>query len=473
MCLAKSTMSSAPPYVALSYRWGDPECSTQCRQNNLALMMMPGGLVSKDVVLAPTIRDAITTTREVGFRYLWVDALCIVQDDYERKPTFLKLMGTVYAEAVLVLAILEEDADMGIKGIGHDREVSDTINLPTRSLIKSTRRITGEDTFSDKTWATRGWAFQEGVFASKMLSIDNFATWHCPCANWLEEVSRPIGARHGTDYQTTSTHAKTQQTRSSTFLDLPRIPLYMSLAGYARLVQSYNTRTLTMDMDALNAMAGVTGRLLSIFPDGFLQGIPQFFFDVALLWQPRSPLRRRVYALNAPALSSWSWAAWHGDLDLSAWSDSHLVYDEPLVARNNRIVDWQKLRCVKTASGQMKEDWTPIDYTFHKPRSRFEDLSVTELPWAWHAHPNEEANGNVKGRYFTYEPDDRENHMPGIKFRFPFPLFERLRNIDRDGVYSHLLKGKVQVASFRLDTRSLLSSTSEFSRVVKDVDLVD
>jgi hypothetical protein len=38
-----------------------------------------------------------------------------------------------------------------------------------------------------------------------------------------------------------------------------------------------------MDTDALNAVAGVTGRLLTLYPDGFLQGIPQFFFDVALL----------------------------------------------------------------------------------------------------------------------------------------------------------------------------------------------
>lgn len=473
MCLAISTMSSAPPYVALSYRWGDPGRSTQCRQSNLALMTVPGGLMSKDVVLAPTIRDAITFTREVGFRYLWVDALCIVQDDYERKSMYLNLMGTVYAEAMLVLAILEGNADIGIAGIGHDREVRDIINLPTRSLIKSTRRIIGKEAFSDKTWATRGWTFQEGLFASKILSIDNFASWHCPCANWLEEVSRPPEVRHETDYQITSIRAETQQMASPTFLDLPRVPLYMSLAGYARLVQSYNTRLLTMDADALNAMAGVTGRLLSLFPDGFLQGIPQFFFDIALLWQPRSPLRRRVCAPNAPALSSWSWAAWHGDLDLSTWSDSHLVYDQPLVVRNNRIVDWQKLRCVKTASGQIKEEWQPIQYTFHISRRHFEHPSVTELPWAWHAHPDEEANGNVAGRYFTYDPNDRNNHMQDIKFRFPFPPFERLRNVDREGSYSHLLKGKVQVASFTLETRSLSSPTSEYSRVVEDVYLVN
>ncbi|KAH6714661.1 heterokaryon incompatibility protein-domain-containing protein [Leptodontidium sp. MPI-SDFR-AT-0119] len=471
MCLATSSMSSAPPYVALSYRWGDPQRSTQCRQSNFALMAAPGGLMSEDVVLAPTILDAITFTREVGFRYLWVDALCIVQDDYERKPMYLQLMGTVYADAVLVLAILEGNADTGISGIGHDREVQDSIDLPTRSLIKSTPRIFGNETFSSKTWATRGWTFQEGLFASKILSIDNFASWHCPCANWLEEVFRLLGVKPKTDDQITSTGAQTQQAGSSTFLDFPRVPQHMSLAAYARLVQSYNTRSLTMDDDALNAVAGVTGRLHTLFPDGFLQGVPQFFFDVALLWQPRSPLRRRVCAPDAPPLSSWSWAGWHGDLDLSAWSDSHLVYDEPLVVRNNRIVDWQKLNCVKTDDGQVKQEWKPIQFTFHAPRGRFENPSVVEMPWAWHAHPSEEANENT--RYFTYDPDDRENHMAGTKFRFPFPPFERYRNVDHETSYSHLLKGKVQVASFILDTQSLLNAASPRDRVVEDVYLMN
>jgi len=473
MCLAKSTMSSAPAYVALSYRWGDPQRSTQCRRSIFALMAAPGGLMSEAVVLAPTILDAITLTREMGFRFVWVDAICIVQDDYERKPMYLQLMGKIYADAVLVLAILEGNADTGISGIGHDREAHDSIDLPSRSLIKSTPRIFGSETLSSKTWATRGWTFQEGLFASKILSIDNFASWHCPCANWLEEVFRPLGVKvkPDTGNQITSTRPQTDQAGSSTFLDFPRVPQHMSLAAYARLVQSYNTRSLTMDDDALNAIAGVTGRLNTLFPDGFLQGVPQFFFDVALLWQPRSPLRRRVCAPDAPPLSSWSWVGWHGELDLSAWSDSHMVYDDPLVVRNNRIVDWQKLNCVKADDGQVKQEWKPIQFTFHGPRGSFENESVVEVPWAWHAHPSEEANGNT--RYFTYDPDDRRNHMAGIKFRFPFPPFERYRNVDHETSYSHLLKGKVQVASFALDTQSLPIATSPRDRVVEDVHLTN
>jgi hypothetical protein len=219
----------------------------------------------------------------------------------------------------------------------------------------------------------------------------------------------------------------------------------------------------------------VTGRLLPLFPDGFLQGCPQFFFDVALLWQPRAPLRRR----DAPALASWSWAAWHGDLDLSAWSDSHLVHsEEPLLVRNNRIVDWQKLRRTtsRAADGglEAKEEWKPIQFTFHTPRQRFEDPSVAEMPWAWHDHHRDDGQGGEKQRYFTYDPDDRKNHMQDIKFRFPFPPFERLRNVDRDATDSHLLKGMLQVACLALDMRYLPSNpTSEATKAVEDAHLMN
>lgn len=472
MCLAKSTMKSAPPYIALSYRWGDPTRSTQCRLGNLATMLAPGGLLSKDITLAPTIMDAITFTREVDLRYLWVDALCIVQDDYESKPMYLNFMGSVYAEAVLVLAILEGDADEGIQGVGRDRDFSDTIELPTRRLVRESRRITGDE-FRDKTWATRGWTFQEGLFASKMISIDKFASWHCPCANWQEEVSRPPDIERKMDGLSLSTSTRTQPTAPSSFLDFPRVPVYMCLAGYARLIQSYNTRSLTMDTDALNAVAGVVGRLHTLYPDGFHQGTPQFFFDVALLWQPNAPLRRRVCGLEAPGLASWSWAAWHGDLDLTAWSDSHLVYEEPQEIRNNRIVSWSKLRLPKSTAAQEQEHWEPIGYTFHMSRDRVEKPSLPNLPSGWHAHDDEGEGGGVAGRYFIYAPKEGSNHMPDTKFRFPFPPFERLRNVDRDSKWSYLLKGKVQVASFTMDTQSLSNASVGPCRAVEDVYLAN
>lgn len=64
------------PYLALSYCWG--RSNTVCtKQDNLATFQ----LALPEAALPRTISDAIATTRRLGFRYLWVDALCITQDN--------------------------------------------------------------------------------------------------------------------------------------------------------------------------------------------------------------------------------------------------------------------------------------------------------------------------------------------------------------------------------------------------------
>ncbi len=64
------------PYVALSYCWGSFGQTTTVRQN------LDSHLAGISVAnLQPTIRDAIDLTRKLGFKHLWIDSLCIVQDD--------------------------------------------------------------------------------------------------------------------------------------------------------------------------------------------------------------------------------------------------------------------------------------------------------------------------------------------------------------------------------------------------------
>ncbi|KAG7409732.1 hypothetical protein Forpe1208_v010998 [Fusarium oxysporum f. sp. rapae] len=87
------------PYIALSYCWGTDNTVTLTEatltpfQNEIPLASLP-----------TTIRDAISTTRDLGYEYLWVDALCIIQDS---KPDWIKessQMGSMYGSAALTLA---------------------------------------------------------------------------------------------------------------------------------------------------------------------------------------------------------------------------------------------------------------------------------------------------------------------------------------------------------------------------------
>ncbi|KAM0797559.1 heterokaryon incompatibility, partial [Usnea florida] len=87
-------------FLALSYVWGGCQKFQSTKQNQSFL----GQRCSlRDVGLPLTIRDAIDLVREIGERYLWVDSLCITQDDDDYKMGQIRLMDQIYNNAVAVI----------------------------------------------------------------------------------------------------------------------------------------------------------------------------------------------------------------------------------------------------------------------------------------------------------------------------------------------------------------------------------
>lgn len=74
------TSGEKAPYAALSYCWGRSQPVTT---NTLNINGMLRGIATS--TLPQTILDAITVTRKLGLRYLWADALCIIQDSASEK----------------------------------------------------------------------------------------------------------------------------------------------------------------------------------------------------------------------------------------------------------------------------------------------------------------------------------------------------------------------------------------------------
>jgi Heterokaryon incompatibility protein (HET) len=62
-----------------------------------------GGLALLESELPRTIADAIALCEQIGERYLWVDALCIQQDDEKDKARQIRNMGCIYRSAVLTI----------------------------------------------------------------------------------------------------------------------------------------------------------------------------------------------------------------------------------------------------------------------------------------------------------------------------------------------------------------------------------
>jgi hypothetical protein len=86
-----------------------------------------------------------------------------------------------------------------------------------------------------------------------------------------------------------------------------------NLDTYFSLVSKYNIRELRYPGDVLAAFNGLTSSLGESFDSGFLWGLPEMFFDVALLWEMCFTEKRASNNLgDRNLIPSWSWMAWKG-----------------------------------------------------------------------------------------------------------------------------------------------------------------
>lgn len=109
LCLDISSGRS-PPYLALSYVWGGVD-QLRTTKEDLDYLQTPGALIAFFNELSQVVKDAIEVTGLLGFRYLWIDTLCIVQDDAESKHRRLRQMASIFnAASATIIALSGRDA---------------------------------------------------------------------------------------------------------------------------------------------------------------------------------------------------------------------------------------------------------------------------------------------------------------------------------------------------------------------------
>ncbi|KAF2034549.1 heterokaryon incompatibility [Setomelanomma holmii] len=118
-CVVKYDRNGTEPFYALSYAWGTRPFLTLNKANEAALREQ--GCLSR-ASLPDTIADVIEVVEKMGNRYLWVDSLCIIQDDEFDQKRFIDRMGTIYQQADLtIVALCGEDAYAGLPGVRKDK----------------------------------------------------------------------------------------------------------------------------------------------------------------------------------------------------------------------------------------------------------------------------------------------------------------------------------------------------------------
>lgn len=187
--LRDTTPSSTPiKYATLSYCWGSKEEASQqliTTQSNFDsyCTRIP------ENQLTPVIKDAIRVCRAIDIKYLWVDALCIIQRDIEDWDRESEMMGMVYCHSYLTIVPLcsnsclegflkprPSDATIYFQSTIHDHIkgsfwMYECHNDTDLNFGKGTRKIP-DPRWRDEShskWPERGWTYQEQNFASRLL----------------------------------------------------------------------------------------------------------------------------------------------------------------------------------------------------------------------------------------------------------------------------------------------------------------
>lgn len=298
-------------YAALSYVWGRLPDVLETTKTNLNDLKTPGALATARyaATMPDTVRDAVALTKRLGLRYLWVDRLCIVQDDMVSKPLQLAQMGAIYANSYVTLVAADgQDANYGFRGSVRDVSQPRHFQAPVITYKLGGKSLIVEPVFEldyhATEWQRRGWTFQERTLSRRNLVFqEGRVFWECPGAVWTEELA--FDPEHGSEAQ------RWQRRKPSSYqLTMSSWP---DLLQYELLVRAYNTRILSFPSDGLNAFLGISTALSRSFRGGLLYGVPEYYFDIALLWFPFSPIRRRlVNGKTQSMLPSWSWVGWEG-----------------------------------------------------------------------------------------------------------------------------------------------------------------
>jgi hypothetical protein len=285
-CLVDGTDKAS--YVCLSYVWGKPiagQETIKTTTETLHKFRQPKAFGSPDGVLLPrTIRDAMSVTHLLGERYLWVDALCIVQDDDTVHYSLINSMHAIYANAaVTIIAADGADADAGLRGI---RGLS---SLPRDNPCVfewpdgTTLNLPGKGGLASTIWNERGWTFQEYLFSRKrLIFVADSVRWECPHGSFWEEhtdqVQMPTNDSHSA-YDTDNVPIRRTIGNTSA--------IFPDMLAFKTLVDGFNSRQFTYPDDVMDGFAGVLSALAPAFLGGFIWGVPVMYLDLALTWRAR------------------------------------------------------------------------------------------------------------------------------------------------------------------------------------------
>jgi hypothetical protein len=262
--------------------------------------------------LTKTFQDAVTITRKLGIPYLWIDALCIIQDDNEDWAQEAARMAAVYKSAYLVIAATSsnngDDGCLRPRYSSHDLaaclEVPSTVSLHVQRQICHRAIIEWQATSITMPLLDRAWCFQERLLASRILHYtEDEMMWECQEELWCECQK----IKFDNPWNPTLKTFKLFYGAAVASME-PNI----RATSWDGVVREYSQRALTFGTDRLPAISGIAKEIALPAMGRYLAGLWEFQFPQALLWRSVGGVVDRPEVLPRPSQyqgPTWSWAS--------------------------------------------------------------------------------------------------------------------------------------------------------------------
>jgi hypothetical protein len=319
-------------WVALSYVWGG---NSDFKLTETSMSDLQKGLPLSTFPL--TLRDAILVTRALGLQYLWIDALYILQDNVKDWEMEASLMGGIYKNAILMIAVTsansvtsgfldKREANWNCTLSWHIPGLRNTGKLPI--VVRHFRRA--GDSVPGSCWASRGWTFQEHLLSQRILlytsgELQLQCYKQAAVENNAEEESR-------SHYQGLFKAFKDmipEPTRR--MVNITQIAQLASTKDtynvWYELCENYSSRHFTFIKDCLPAIAGFARKFQGVLKDDFCAGLWKKDLLRGLVWVNYALCYSDEDLMEVTSRNRWPSWSWLSSFSIASyWPLGNLRY---------------------------------------------------------------------------------------------------------------------------------------------------
>lgn len=339
------------PYLVLSHCWGKPkiECKTTGEKLSQYLQYIDFDSLPK------SFREAIEITKALRFCYLWIDSLCIVQDDDDDWERESAKMASIFRGATLTISATT--AHSSLEGCGISTVLTPSTQFTTKvgasgettgyiALRECTVYEGGKEDVGFSLNAPiqhRAWIFQEKILSRRILhATHSLFTWQCATHVETEDSLIYEQRSHRPPFTLLAGQVGEHLRRPD--------DVYSIRSRWWSWVKEYIGRDLTFKSDHYSAFAGVTALYQELTGEEPVLGMWKEDLHLHLGWYAHAtPKWEPVKETRQP---SWTWMSFqHGSVVVACLAPFEAV-EEGMQERTIREMRY------KAQVSEVKIEWT-------------------------------------------------------------------------------------------------------------------